>query len=323
MLGYFNKRVYDKELENIFIEIFSNYINSKNEVDLSKSKVSVGLHSNDVQIHKICFRYDEKTNEDDGVREYLVYIINLIESNEKFILKKASLFEVENYEKFLKTNEFNTPKYYGKNKKKNDTYILLEYIDGIDLKIINKNIANKVARALMKYSNKYWKNNNSFTNEMRMEKYLERINKRYCFAKDIENIGEAYKLFLDRQKTIPITLSHGDFLPMNLLISKGEIVILDWGFGGIMPYSLDIARFIAHSLKEEGWSFKSSKEVNDYFLELCYEALKEKIDKKTFYFDIKLALLNEYVEFIEADEDYDNWYKEEALVLAKDILMTK
>jgi hypothetical protein len=36
--------------------------------------------------------------------------------------------------------------------------------------------------------------------------------------------------------------------------------------------------------------------------------------------EAKLALLNEYIEFVEADEDEDNWYYVHAVKLAKEIL---
>ena len=48
-----------------------------------------------------------------------------------------------------------------------------------------------------------------------------------------------------------------------------------------------------------------------------YEKLKEKSDYQKYLLDIQLAVLNKYVEFIEAGEDEDNWYKEHAIVLAK------
>lgn len=48
--------------------------------------------------------------------------------------------------------------------------------------------------------------------------------------------------------------------------------------------------------------------------------LQNKPDYEQFLFDIKLAVLNEYVEFIEADEDEDNWYYDHVLDLSKELL---
>ena len=41
-----------------------------------------------------------------------------------------------------------------------------------------------------------------------------------------------------------------------------------------------------------------------------YEALKTKISREQFNLDVKLATLNEYIEFVEAEEDEDGWYLE-------------
>ena len=43
-----------------------------------------------------------------------------------------------------------------------------------------------------------------------------------------------------------------------------------------------------------------------------YEALKTKISREQFNLDVKLATLNEYIEFVEAEEDEDGWYLEHA-----------
>ena len=56
------------------------------------------------------------------------------------------------------------------------------------------------------------------------------------------------------------------------------------------------------------------------FLDRVYEQLKQKPDRKQFITDVKLAALNEYVEFVEAEEDEDNWYYDHAAALAKELL---
>ena len=48
-----------------------------------------------------------------------------------------------------------------------------------------------------------------------------------------------------------------------------------------------------------------------------YENLVEKLDYEQYLYDIKLAVLNEYVEFIEADEDDDRWYYNHARAAGK------
>ena len=50
----------------------------------------------------------------------------------------------------------------------------------------------------------------------------------------------------------------------------------------------------------------------ELFLDRMYEALKTKISREQFNLDVKLATLNEYIEFVEAEEDEDGWYLEHA-----------
>ena len=96
---------------------------------------------------------------------------------------------------------------------------------------------------------------------------------------------------------------------------------MDWGFGGIMPYSLDIARFIAHATEDKAtFPFYMNDEQKKIFVNGVYERLEKKPDYQEYLRDIQLAVLNEYVEFIEAGEDEDNWYKEYAIAVAKELL---
>jgi aminoglycoside/choline kinase family phosphotransferase len=76
----------------------------------------------------------------------------------------------------------------------------------------------------------------------RFDKYWERIQRRALSIQDNPKLAQAYALFLQRQKDCPRTLCNGDFMQWNALWSDGNVLMIDWGFGGIMPYSLDIAR---------------------------------------------------------------------------------
>lgn len=57
---------------------------------------------------------------------------------------------------------------------------------------------------------------------------------------------QAYTVFLKRQVECPRTLCNGDLLQYNAIYNNNEVTVIDWAFGGIMPYSLDIARMITH-----------------------------------------------------------------------------
>ena len=58
-----------------------------------------------------------------------------------------------------------------------------------------------------------------------------------------------------------------------------------------------------------------------YFLLIdCGANVDCKPEYRQYLFDIQLAVLNEYVEFMEADEDEDGWYLTHASTLAQEIL---
>ncbi len=61
-------------------------------------------------------------------------------------------------------------------------------------------------------------------------------------------------------------------------------------------------------------------EQKKLFIDGVYERLHEKPDYEQYIRDIKLAVLNEYVEFVEADGDEDHWYYEYAKELTEELL---
>ncbi|WP_155830519.1 hypothetical protein [Butyrivibrio sp. NC3005] len=261
---------------------------------------------------RVCERYGLRENE---FRKYDVY--KIITKDGKRIMKKASDCEASNYKKYLNTNRFNVPSYYGSYVDGKDLWIILENIEGNDLRDMTDELAIEAAESLAVIQNAYW----NCTDTERFETYLKRIEKRYSFIKDNDVIGKAYKIFLERQLVCPRTMSNGDFLEFNSVNHEGKVYIIDWGFGGILPYSLDIARFIAHATENRAtFPFYMNEKQKKLFVDHVYELLNMKPDYEQYLYDIKLAILNEYVEFIEADEDEDNWYLEHANILAKELI---
>lgn len=88
-----------------------------------------------------------------------------------------------------------------------------------------------------------------------------------------------------------------------------------------MPYSLDLARFLAHATENQAtFPFFMTDRQNALFLDEVYARLAEKPDHPQFLEDGRLAVLNEYVEFMEAGEDEDRWYSDHAQQLARELL---
>lgn len=265
-----------------------------------------------VEIQQLCERYGSA---EDDVRRYDVYTAELSEGSR--VLKKTNRRELSNYQRYLGKTRLNVPRYFGSFEDGGDVWILLENITGKDLRDMTVELAISAADSLAEIQNTFM----GCSDTERFEVYRERIEKRQRYIDSDPLIGKAYDLFVERQNSCPRTLSNGDFLQFNAIEAGGRVYVIDWGFGGIMPYSLDIARFIAHGTENRAtFPFYMTVEQKKIFLRRVYEKLTRKPEYGQFIYDIKLAVLNEYVEFIEAEEDEDKWYYEHAVTLAGEIL---
>lgn len=297
------------------------------EIDINDEKIDTIIHritdEKVSRIRRVCERYGEGA---DDVRYYDAYIISFPSGMK--VLKKTDEREAFNYETYLSDKGFAVPHYYGKWVTENEVWILTQNIDGADLRDMTDELALAAADTLSQIQNAYWQSGEEEFQEKktdnRFEVYWKRIQKRAVSIEDEVEIRKAYQLFLDRQLTCPRTLSNGDFLEFNVLNAKNKVYVIDWGFGGIMPYSLDIARFIAHATEDGStFPFYMNDKQKTLFCERVYERLERKPSYEQYLKDIKLALLNEYIEFVEAEEDEDAWYYEHAVSLAKEILGEK
>ena len=176
--------------------------------------------------------------------------------------------------------------------------ILMRFVEGDDLKNPSDEGVCAAAKSLCAVMNAYPMGRGY--ERPRYDKYLCRLERRAGCLKDEPNLAAAFSVFFERQKAIPLTLSNGDLLPINVLYDGEKATLIDWEFGGFMPYALDIARFIAHTTEDGSvTSFKMSAEQKRMFLDLMYEGLEVKPERKSFDRDIRLALLNEYIEILE------------------------
>ena len=78
---------------------------------------------------------------------------------------------------------------------------------------------------------------------------------------------------------------------------------------------------IAHAPPERStFPFYMTDAHKRAFVDRVYERLARKPERTRYERDIRLALLNEYVEFVEADEDENGWYLAHAQSLAQKLL---
>ncbi len=270
---------------------------------------------------------------DDGEGELNRYNVYKITSDKKrYVLKKSDEREKNVYQNFLTGGSFKVPCFYGSIEVEGILWILIEYIEGADLRDFTEEEAYACADSIAAIMNAYWQKDEHEFQEKKMddrfEKYWARIGKRSeCLAKEPE-LRQAYNVFLERQKTCPRTLCNGDFLQFNAIFHAGSVYVIDWAFAGIMPYSLDVARLIAHGTEERAtFPFYMTDAHRKIYIEEVYKKLEEKPDWEQYLSDIRLALLNEYIEFIEyalnhPEEERDkvfDYYYSHAKMLAADI----
>lgn len=230
-----------------------------------------------------------------GLRRYHVYKVTA--DGRDYALKRSEEREVRVYERFLSGRGFRVPRYYGSAVHSGRPWILLEHVPGPDLRDFTDELARAAADSVSAVMNAYWE---SGTEDGRFAAYWERINRRArCLAGE-PALERAYGRFLERQLTCPRTLCSGDCLPCNAIDRGGEVCLIDWAFAGMMPYALDAARMVAHGTEDRRtFPFRMTREQKGIYLRTLYGRLERKPDWERYLLDIRLAALNEYVEFIE------------------------
>lgn len=286
----------------------------------------------DAQRTPIDFAVEQFCDDGEGeVNRYHVYKVTL--QGEPYVLKRSDAAEINVYEKFLKNQKLPAPAYFGNTKWNGRQWILIAFVEGTDLRDYTSDMALACAESLSRIANRYWqKDEVEFAQKRqddRFERYWKRINKRAECLKGEPVLKAAYDRFLARQLSCPRTLSNGDFLPFNALYKDGKVTLVDWAFGGIMPYSLDIARMIAHGTEgRETFPFYMTESHKELFVRKVYELLTDKPGYEQYLEDIRLAVLNEYIEFIESDlndsaqarDAVFDYYYTHALRLAEEML---
>lgn len=268
-----------------------------------------------------------KREEDESF--YDVY--NVKADKKEYIIKKAKEYEAEIYSVFFKDEETSVPKIIDIKEYENEKYILMEKVEGESLIKCRRYLIKNTLDALIKIQNKYWENQEYKAAAYNFEKSLVSRIKRGKYLKDTL-IEEYYERYLQIYKNVGRTLCNDDLLPFNVIANEREAFIIDWEFGGILPYLSSLARLIAHG-EEETAFFYIKKEDKLFAIEYYYENLvKNKgVEYKKYKNDLLYFFLYEYCEWImlgnkyeDADKERLNIYKEKAYRLIEEInLLTK
>lgn len=308
--------------------VYTERITDNDQVNMLKSVLEAIKPKLSEQVHI------ERFHDDGGGADRSYNVYKITSDNKTYILKKSDDNEIGVYENYLTGKSLPVPRFEGLTSINNIKWILIEYIAGTDLRKFTKDMAYGCADSLSRIYNIYWQDKGYEGNKSdnRFERYWARINKRSECLRNEPKLSSAFHVFLDRQLECPRTLCNGDFLQCNAIKSNDGIILIDWAFAGIMPYSLDLARLISHgSEKYSPFPFYMSDEYRRIFLKGVYDKLLYKPDYKQFIWDVILSCLNECIEFIEEylNDEYDErdeifaYYYKNAEILADIILKGK
>lgn len=216
-----------------------------------------------------------------------------------FVLKKAKGYELAVYKAFFNRQIPGVPRFLGSVSVGEDAYFLMEYIAGEDLRICTRQSLKVALDALIQVQAIYWENEALAGEGYGFEASLPGRNNRRNYLKD-PLLEAFYDMFLEQYARMPRTLCHDDLLPFNILVADGKATIIDWEYGGILPYPVSLARLIAHCEDREGAFFYMTDADRMFAIDYYYENLirQKGISYADYRYALDLCLLYEYCEWI-------------------------
>lgn len=241
---------------------------------------------------------------EDGA-EYEVWKVSVQEN--EYVVKKAKGHELAVYSAILKDCIQGAPRFLKSAEVGGETYFLMEYVPGKDLRKCDHFSLTAALDALIYLQDLYWENQEFTEVGFSFSKSLAGRQNRGKYLKDRE-LEQAYEAYLSLYSSLPRTLCHDDLLPFNVLVSEGRATIIDWEYAGILPYLTSLARLIAHGAENEDAFFYMTEADKTFAIEYYYEHLvKGKgIGYKEYRQALDCFLLYEYCEWIMLGNKYED-----------------
>ena len=225
----------------------------------------------------------------------------------RYILKEAKEDEAETYRLILsELNESCIPSIYQRISTGENTYLLMEYVDGENLCKSNRAKLTLALEALISLQRKTWNNHSLSVYGYSFDKSLRSREHRGKYLND-PLLEEAYDKFMQMYHIVPRALCHDDLLPFNVIVSDQRAVLIDWECGGILPYPTSFARLIAHGEDTEEALFYMTSEDRAFAIEYYYDNLLKEmgISFAEWKNTLEYFLFYEYCEWVFVGNKYN------------------
>lgn len=241
---------------------------------------------------------------DEDGNEYEVWSVDTADT--RYVLKRAKGLETECYSSFFREKKAYAPEFLGSCRSGDDEFILLEYCHGEVLRLDEREMLVKAVDALAQMQDEFWQREDLCGYAVTMKRALDAVDNRGRYLNS-GLLERAYIKFTELYRTVPKTLSHEDLLPINVLVGD-RAVLIDWEYGGILPYLSSFARLIAHGREDEGAYFRISKENRQLAIQRYYDKLVKKhgISFSDYLHDLEFFLFYEYCEWVMLGNRYDS-----------------
>lgn len=250
-------------------------------------------------------------------------VYKIISNDGIYILKKAKEKELDFY-KYINNQAKCIPFFYGYVHLYNNDYILIEYFDGENAMKMNREQLIRIIDAIIDVQKQYWMSNDSFA--ITKEESLKRKNNAFSYLPN--ELKDTFSLFLDYYQKIPVTFSHEDLLPFNVLLNKERVCFIDLEVGGILPYPTMLARLLSFTEEKDDAMFYLKEEDYHFAIEYYYDHFikHQGINKNGFLLTMDLFIYNELTEWVwvynkyghKPNDFYNKWYQK-ALTKGKTI----
>lgn len=259
--------------------------------------------------------------EEDG-SQYTVWRLDF--ASGPMVLKKTTRQERAVYETFLSGSSA-APRCYGFCETGEDVYMLMEYFDGQTLSRCTREKLTLALDALIELQNAWWQDEAHADAGLGFDRCYE---SRQKWLPHMADLTEAFEAYLEAFRTVPRTLCNDDLLPFNVLSDGQRAVIIDWEYGGILPYPCALARLIAYGEDREDALFYMTQEDKEFALRYYYDRFirYKGIGWEAYLHTMQLFLLKEYAEWVycahksgDLDIPYYQTYYPKALALAAEL----